>query len=45
MKRKLYVSPSIKEFEIYLENSILQGSQVDPEVSIDDMTVGNVNQW
>ena len=41
MKRNLYVSPSIKEYGISLENGILQASQVDPEVSIDDMNLGN----
>ena len=46
MKRNLYVSPSIKEFEISLENAILQGSsEINPEVSIDDMNVNNINQW
>ena len=45
MKRSLYVSPAVKEYGISLENGILQGSQIDPEVSIDDMNVGNVNNW
>ena len=45
MKKNLYVSPAIKEFSIALDNAILQASQVDPEVSIDDMNVGNINNW
>ena len=45
MKRILYVSPAVKEYGISLENAILQGSSIDPEVSIDDMNVGNVNNW
>ena len=45
MKRKLYLSPSIKEYGISLENAILQGSSIDPEVSIDPMNVNSVNNW
>ncbi|MBQ7253969.1 MAG: hypothetical protein IJS30_04780 [Bacteroidales bacterium] len=46
MKRNLYVSPAIKEYGISLENAILQGSsEINPEVSIDDMNVNNINQW
>ncbi len=45
MKKSLYVTPAVKEYEISLENGILQGSQIDPEVAIDDMNVGNVNNW
>jgi hypothetical protein len=45
MKRKLYVSPAIKEYGISLENAILQGSSIDPEVSIDDMNVNSLNNW
>ena len=41
MKRNLYVSPAIKEYEISPENAILQGSSVSPDVSIDDMNLGN----
>ena len=37
MKRILYVSPSIKEYEISPENAILQGSSINPEVGIDSM--------
>ena len=45
MKRKLYVSPAIEEYGISLENAILQGSTIDPEVSIDNMNVGSINNW
>ena len=45
MKRKLYVSPAIKEYGISLENAILQGSSIDPEVTIDDMNVNGINNW
>ena len=45
MKRKLYVSPAIKEYGISLENAILQGSAIDPEVSIDDVPVNGLNNW
>ena len=45
MKRKFYVSPAIKEYGISLENAILQGSSIDPEVTIDDMNVNGINNW
>lgn len=46
MKKELYVSPAIKDYGISLENAILQGSTtIDPEVSIDDMNVNNINNW
>ena len=37
MKRNLYVPPTIKEYEISLENAILQGSSINPEIGIDSM--------
>ena len=43
MKRKLYVSPAIKEYGISLENAILQGSGIDPEVTIEGMNVNSSN--
>ena len=47
MKKNLYVSPAINEYGISLENAILQGSEtnIDPEVTIDDMNVNNINNW
>ena len=46
MKKNLYVSPTSEQYSITLRNAILETSPaIDPEASIDDMEVGEVQNW
>jgi hypothetical protein len=45
-KKLIYQAPAIKEYEISLENAILQASgEINPEVQIADTQVTGINQW